>query len=192
MDTYNIMIVGVGGQGTLLTSRVLGGLAEAAGYDVKLSEIHGMAQRGGSVVTFVRFGETIAVPVIEPGEADLLIAFEQLEALRYAHYLKPGGLIVMNNERIDPAPVAMGRASYPTEQVGELIRTHRVVHFDARSEAEKLGNLKVFNMVVLGAASRILPFSEDEWLTIIAEKVPPRTIDVNEQAFAAGRSLNPA
>ncbi len=113
METKNIMIVGVGGQGTLLTSRVLGGLAIAGGYDVKLSEVHGMAQRGGSVVTFVRYGENVAEPIVEEGQADVIIAFERLEALRYAHFLKKDGALVVNDWRIDPMPVVIGAAQYP-------------------------------------------------------------------------------
>ena len=113
METKNIMIVGVGGQGTLLTSRILGGIAMQAGYDVNLSEVHGMAQRGGSVVTFVRYGEKVAEPIVEEGQADVLIAFERLEALRYAHFLKPDGALVVNDLRIDPMPVVIGAAEYP-------------------------------------------------------------------------------
>ena len=112
MQTINIMIVGVGGQGTLLTSRVLGKIALTGGYDVKLSEVHGMAQRGGSVVTFVRYGESVAEPIVEEGQADILIAFERLEALRYAHFLKKGGAIIVNDTRIDPMPVVIGAAEY--------------------------------------------------------------------------------
>ena len=113
MKTKNIMIVGVGGQGTLLTSRILGGLAMDAGYDVKLSEVHGMAQRGGSVVTFVRYGDQVAEPIVEEGLADVIIAFERLEALRYAHFLKPDGVMILNDWRIDPMPVVIGAAQYP-------------------------------------------------------------------------------
>ena len=113
MTTKNIMIVGVGGQGTLLTSRILGGITVAAGYDVKLSEVHGMAQRGGSVVTYVRYGTKVAEPIVEQGQADVLIAFERLEALRYAHFLKKDGVIIVNDQRIDPMPVVTGVAEYP-------------------------------------------------------------------------------
>ena len=151
-----------------------------------------MAQRGGSVVTFVRFGESIAEPIVEPGEADLLIAFEMLEALRYAHFITEDGLIIMNTERIDPAPVAMGAAAYPTEEIERLAGIHRLVQVDARAEAARLGNLRVFNLVILGAASQMLPFSEEEWLAVIADTVPPRTIEANQEAFLAGRALNPA
>ena len=122
MATKNIMIVGVGGQGTLLTSRILGGLAIARGLDVKLSEVHGMAQRGGSVVTFVRYGENVAEPIVEEGQADVIIAFERLEAMRYAHYLKKGGVLIVNDWRIDPMPVVIGAAEYPANIIDTLKR----------------------------------------------------------------------
>ena len=118
MAVKNIMIVGVGGQGTLLTSRILGGLTIAGGYDVKLSEVHGMAQRGGSVVTFVRYGDKVAEPIVEEGQADVIIAFERLEALRYAHFLKKDGVLIVNDWRIDPMPVVIGAAQYPRTYSG--------------------------------------------------------------------------
>ena len=126
MKTKNIMIVGVGGQGTLLTSRILGGMTKAAGYDVKLSEVHGMAQRGGSVVTFVRYGSEVAEPIVEEGQADVLIAFERLEALRYAHFLKKDGVIIVNDWRIDPITVVTGAASYPDNIIENLAKKHKV------------------------------------------------------------------
>lgn len=138
METKNIMIVGVGGQGTLLTSRVLGGLAIAGGYDVKLSEVHGMAQRGGSVVTFVRYGENVAEPIVEEGQADVIIAFERLEALRYAHFLKKDGALVVNDWRIDPMPVVIGAAQYPDHIIETLKETHKVYTVNATEEAKNL------------------------------------------------------
>jgi indolepyruvate ferredoxin oxidoreductase beta subunit len=152
METKNIMIVGVGGQGTLLTSRILGALTIHAGYDVKLSEVHGMAQRGGSVVTFVRYGDKVSEPIVEEGQADVLIAFERLEALRYAHYLKKSGVIVVNDQRIDPMPVVIGAAKYPENILEDLEKTHRVFKVDAMEEAKKIGNSRVFNVIVLGIA----------------------------------------
>ena len=134
-ETKNIMIVGVGGQGTLLTSRILGGITVEAGYDVKLSEVHGMAQRGGSVVTYVRYGEKVAEPIVEEGQADVLIAFERLEALRYAHFLKKDGVIIVNDQRIDPMPVVTGVAKYPDGIIEELSKKYRVVSVDAMDEA---------------------------------------------------------
>ena len=127
MQSKNIMIVGVGGQGTLLTSRVLGKIALTGGYDVKLSEVHGMAQRGGSVVTFVRYGETVAEPIVEEGQADILIAFERLEAMRYAHFLKPEGAIIVNDTRIDPMPVVIGAAEYPEGILDTLRQSYKVL-----------------------------------------------------------------
>jgi len=190
METKNIMIVGVGGQGTLLTSRILGGLTIQAGYDVKLSEVHGMAQRGGSVVTFVRYGEKVHEPIVEEGQADILIAFEKLEALRYAHFLKKDGVIILNDQRIDPMPVVIGAAKYPSDIVENLAKNHRIYKINAMDEAKKLGNSKVFNMIVLGMAATHMDFSKEEWLSVIEKTVPPKTIDINKKAFEIGYNLN--
>ena len=162
MATRNIMIVGVGGQGTLLTSRILGGLALQAGFDVKLSEVHGMAQRGGSVVTYVRYGEQVAEPIVEEGCADVIIAFERLEALRYAHYLKKGGVLIVNDQRIDPMPVVIGAAQYPEHILEELSREFTVYSVDAMEEAKKLGNPKAFNIIVLGVAAQHMEFGKEQ------------------------------
>lgn len=184
--TKNIMIVGVGGQGTLLTSRILGGITVDAGYDVKLSEVHGMAQRGGSVVTFVRYGESVAEPIVEEGQADVLIAFEKLEALRYAHFLKKDGAIVVNDHRIDPITVVTGMAEYPEGILEELKKNHRVYQVNAMEEALKLGNAKVFNIIVLGVAAKHMDFSKEAWLEVIEKTVPPKTIELNKKAFLLG------
>ena len=184
--TKNIMIVGVGGQGTLLTSRILGGLMSDAGYDVKISEVHGMAQRGGSVVTYVRYGKTVHEPIVEEGQADVLIAFERLEAARYAHFLKKDGVLILNDERIDPMPVVTGKAEYPENIKEELGKTYTVYSVDAMSEAKKLGNPKVFNLVVLGMAARHMDFSKEQWIKVIEAKVPPKTVEINKKAFEAG------
>ena len=160
--TKNIMIVGVGGQGTLLTSRILGGVMENAGYEVKVSEVHGMAQRGGSVVTFVRYGKDVAEPIVEEGQADVLIAFERLEALRYANFLKKDGVLIVNDWRIDPISVVMGTAQYPENIIENLEKTHTVYRINAMEEALRLGNSRVFNNIVLGmAAKHRLIFSGD-------------------------------
>lgn len=185
-NTKNIMIVGVGGQGTLLTSRILGGITVDAGYDVKLSEVHGMAQRGGSVVTFVRYGEKVAEPIVEEGQADVLIAFERLEALRYAHFLKKDGAIVVNDWRIDPITVVTGVAEYPDNIIENLEKEHKVYKINAMEEALKLGNSKVFNIIVLGMAARHMDFSKEEWLNVIEKTVPPKTIEINKKAFLLG------
>ena len=189
MGVKNIMIVGVGGQGTLLTSRILGGLALDAGYDVKLSEVHGMAQRGGSVVTFVRYGDKVAEPIVEEGCADIIIAFERLEALRYAHFLKEGGALILNDWRIDPMPVVIGAARYPEHIIETLEEKHKVYTVNATEEAKKLGNPKVFNMIVLGIASRHMDFTKEQWYRVIEKTVPPKTIEINKKAFDVGYSI---
>lgn len=188
-ETRNIMIVGVGGQGTLLTSRILGGIMKTAGYDVKLSEVHGMAQRGGSVVTFVRYGKKVFEPIVEEGQADVLIAFERLEALRYAHFLKKDGVIIVNDQRIDPMPVVTGAAQYPENIIENLSKEHRVYSVDAADEALRLGNPKVFNIIVLGLAAKHMDFKKEEWLDIIEKTVPPKTVDINKRAFLKGYEL---
>lgn len=189
METKNIMIVGVGGQGTLLTSRILGGLAINAGYDVKLSEVHGMAQRGGSVVTFVRYGESVAEPIVEEGQADVLIAFEQLEALRYAHFLKKDGALVVNTQKIDPMPVVIGAAQYPEGILETLSKKYKVYTVDATETARGLGNAKAFNTVVLGVAAQHMSFSVEQWHQVIEKTVPPKTVQMNIQAFEAGYNI---
>ncbi len=190
METKNIMIVGVGGQGTLLTSRILGGIILQAGYDVKLSEVHGMAQRGGSVVTFVRYGENVAEPIVEQGRADVLIAFERLEALRYAHFLKSDGVLIVNDQRIDPITVVTGMASYPENIIEELEDKYKVYSVSAMEEAKKLGNTRVFNNIVLGMAAQHMEFSKEDWLKVIENTVPAKTIDINKEAFLVGYTLN--
>lgn len=189
MAVKNIMIVGVGGQGTLLTSRILGGLAIAGGYDVKLSEVHGMAQRGGSVVTFVRYGDQVAEPIVEEGQADVIIAFERLEAMRYAHFLKKDGALVVNDWRIDPMPVVIGSARYPEGILEELSKTYKVYSVNATEEAKKLGNPKVFNLVVLGVAAQHMDFSSEDWYSVIEKTVPPKTVEINKKAFDTGYHL---
>lgn len=184
--TKNIMIVGVGGQGTLLTSRILGGITLDAGYDVKLSEVHGMAQRGGSVVTFVRYGEQVAEPIVEEGQADVLIAFEELEALRYAHYLKKDGVLIVNQQQIEPITVVTGAAGYPENILEDLSQTHTLYQMDAMAEAKKLGNSKVFNIIILGMAAKHMDFSEEAWLQVIEKTVPPKTVEINKKAFLMG------
>ena len=188
-ETKNIMIVGVGGQGTLLTSRILGGLAIQAGYDVKISEVHGMAQRGGSVVTYVRYGESVAEPIVEEGQADVLIAFESMEALRYAHFLKKDGVLIINDQRIDPMTVVTGAASYPENIIENLSKQYRVVSINAMEEAIKLGNTKVFNTIILGVTAKNMEFDKELWTKVIEATVPPKTIAMNLQAFEKGFSL---
>ncbi len=189
MAVTNIMIVGVGGQGTLLTSRILGGLAETAGYDVKLSEVHGMAQRGGSVVTYVRYateGEAVTEPIVEEGCADVLIAFERLEAKRYAHFLKKDGALIVNDQRIDPMPVITGAAEYPENILEELRAKYSVYSINAMEKAEELGNTRVFNTIVLGMAARHMNYTKEQWIDVIKAKVPPKTVDINLAGFEVG------
>lgn len=184
--TKSVMIVGVGGQGTLLTSRILGRAALENGYDVKISEVHGMSQRGGSVVTYVRYGEEVAEPIVEEGQADLIIAFERLEALRYSHFLKKGGVIAVNDWRIDPMPVIIGAAEYPENILEELRRRVAVYSIDATGEAKKLGNAKAANLVMLGLAARQMDFTREQWHRSIEAAVPPKTVGLNKAAFDAG------
>lgn len=186
MKTKSIMIVGVGGQGTLLTSRILGGIITMNGYDVKLSEVHGMAQRGGSVVTFVRYGDKVNEPIVEEGCADVLIAFERLEALRYAHFLKPDGVLIVNDQRIDPMTVVTGAAEYPEGIIEKLSEKYKVLSLDAMEEAKKLGNTRVFNTIIVGVAAKHMDFKKEDWLAVIEKTVPAKTVEINKKAFDAG------
>jgi len=182
----NIMIVGVGGQGTLLASRILGAAAQAAGYKVKLSEVHGMSQRGGSVVTYVKYGDRVDSPVIEKGEADMIIAFEELEAYRSLPYLKKDGIMVINDCKIDPMTVVIGAKTYPENIIENLKKEHTVYVIDANEEAKKLGNSKVVNVVVLGLAAKLIGFEKEDWVETIKKTVPQKTIDINVNAFNVG------
>ena len=190
--TKNVMIVGVGGQGTLLTSRIIGKAALSCGYDVKISEVHGMAQRGGSVVTFVRFGDKVSEPVVEEGQADIIIAFEKLEAKRYAHFLKRDGVLVVNDCRIDPMTVVIGSQVYPENIIEELRGEHNVFSIDAQKIALELNNSKVLNSVVLGFASGFIGFDKEIWLDTVASTVPPKTVEINKEAFIRGCEKNKA
>ena len=167
--TKNIMIVGVGGQGSLLASKLLGHLLLSEGYDVKVSEVHGMSQRGGSVVTYVRYGEKVAEPIVEEGQADVIIAFERLEALRYAHFLKKDGALIINDWRIDPMPVVIGAAEYPEDIIETLGKDHKVYTVNATEEAKKIGNSRVFNLIVLGVAAQHMDFTKEELEQILSE-----------------------
>lgn len=184
------MIVGVGGQGTLLTSRILGKLATRAGYDVKLSEVHGMAQRGGSVVTYVRYGESVAEPIVEEGQVDVLIAFERLEALRYLHFVKKDGVVIVNDWRIDPITVVTGAAEYPEGILDRLKAARKTIVVDATKKAKELGSPRAFNVIVLGAAAKHMGFEKEDWIQVIETTVPPKTIDINKMAFETGYALS--
>ena len=187
--TKNIMIVGVGGQGSLLASKLLGWLLLNEGYDVKVSEVHGMSQRGGSVVTYVRFGEKVYSPIIDKGEADLIVSFEKLEAARYLDYLKPDGTVVVNIQQIDPMPVVIGAAEYPEDIIETLGKDHKVYTVNATEEAKKIGNPRVFNLIVLGVAAQHMDFTKEQWYEVIEKTVPPKTIEINKKAFDVGYYL---
>ena len=184
----NILIVGVGGQGTLLASRILGAYYAADGLDVKLSEVHGMSQRGGSVVTFVRAGERVDSPIIGVAGADIIVSFELIEALRYLPYLKKGGKVITSTQQIDPMPVITGKASYPGN-ARELFAAAGVetVYVDALAKAEALGNAKCANVVILGAVSAALGGDQGKWESAVEACVPERFRELNLKAFAAGR-----
>lgn len=187
MKTTNVMIVGVGGQGSLLASKLLGRLLIDEGYDVKVSEVHGMSQRGGSVVTYVRFGKKVYSPIITEGEADFIISFEKLEAARYAKYLNKDGLIVVNTQQIDPMPVIIGAAEYPVDVLDELTEKGlNVQSLDALTLAEQAGSSKAVNIVLMGKVARQFGISYDKWISAIENTVAPKFIEMNKKAFDLG------
>lgn len=189
MAVKNILIVGVGGQGTLLASKLMGKCFISQGYDVKVSEVHGMSQRGGSVVTYVRYGEKVYSPVIEKGEADIIISFEQLESARWLPYLKKGGVLISSTQKIDPMPVIMGKAQYPENVLEKLAQKDiTLVSVDALSLALKAGTAKCANIVLLGAAVNYLGIDKEMWVDIIKTTVPAKTIETNLTAFELGYS----
>lgn len=186
--TKNIMIVGVGGQGSLLASKLLGHLLLSEGYDVKVSEVHGMSQRGGSVVTYVRFGEKVYSPIIDKGEADFIVSFEELEAARYVSYLKEGGRIVTNTQQIDPMPVIIGAAQYPEDLIGKMRELGiKVDAMDCLSLANEAGSSKAVNIVLMGRLSRYFDIPVEKWQQAIRDCVPPKFAELNLRAFSLGR-----
>ena len=188
METKSVMIVGVGGQGSLLASRILGNVLLSQGFDVKVSEVHGMSQRGGSVVTYVKYGDKVYSPVVEKGEADIIISFEQLEAARYVQYLKKGGHIVTSTQKIDPMPVINGTAVYPDEIIAKLkAQGISVIDVDALTLAEQAGTSKASNVVLMGVVSKKMDFSEDVWQAALEHCVPAKFLELNRKAFALGR-----
>lgn len=186
----NILIVGVGGQGTLLASRVLGNYAIGRGLDCKLSEVHGMSQRGGSVVTHVRIGEKIFSPIIREGYADIIIAFEKLEGLRWRHYLKDGGILVINDQEIMPMPVIVGAMPYPTE-VFEQIRAEGInlLVINAAEVAKECGNIKVANTIMIGALAKNIGFEKADIIDAVTNTVPAKLLDVNLLAIEKGFNI---
>lgn len=184
---YNILIVGVGGQGTLLASRILGAYAELKGFDCKLSEVHGMSQRGGSVVTHVRIGNKVYSPIIAEGEADVVLAFEKLEAKRWKHFLKPDGVIIVNSQEILPMPVIMGVAAYPDNILEELnLEGKRVISLDALSIAESAGSSRAVNTVMLGVLAKALTFSISDFYKALELSIKPKLYEINEKAMTLG------
>lgn len=188
-ETKNVMIVGVGGQGSLLASKLLGYLLLKEGYDVKVSEVHGMSQRGGSVVTYVRYGDKVYSPVIDKGEADYIVSFELLEATRWMEYLKPNGKIVVNTQQIDPMPVITGAAEYPQGLVEKMQAAGVTVDaLNALGLAEQAGTAKATNIVLMGRLSRHFDFPEEVWQDALNACVPEKFLEMNRKAFALGRN----
>ena len=187
--TTNIMIVGVGGQGTLLASRILGNAVIRMGYDVKVSEVHGMSQRGGSVVTYVKYGEKVHSPIIDNGEADIVLAFELLEAYRALPALKVGGRLIVNDQRINPMPVITGAANYPESILDKLSDKVSTTSVDALALAREAGSIKAVNVVLIGVMAKNTDIPYEIWLETVRTTVPPKFLDVNLKAFELGYNL---
>jgi indolepyruvate ferredoxin oxidoreductase beta subunit len=184
--TKNIMIVGVGGQGTLLASRILGNTVVNEGYDVKVSEVHGMSQRGGSVVTYVKFGDKVHSPIIDKGEADIILAFELLEAYRALPWLKKGGKIIVNDQQINPMPVITGAAAYPEDIGGKLNAVANVTALDALALAEQAGSAKAVNVVLIGVMAKNTDIPYEKWIETVKATVPAKFLEINLKAFDLG------
>jgi len=186
-NSTNILIVGVGGQGTLLASKLLGKILVEGGNDVKVSELHGMSQRGGSVTTYVKYGKKVYSPVIEAGEADFIVSFEKLEAGRWAHCLSRDGIIITNTQQIDPMPVTSGAAEYPTDILDKLAAEGvRIDAFDALTPAIEAGSSKAVNIVLMGRLAKHLGLPEETWIEAIKTSVPAKFVDMNLKAFDLG------
>ena len=187
MQTKSIMIVGVGGQGSLLASKLLGRLLVDEGYDVKVSEVHGMSQRGGSVVTYVRFGDKVYSPIVETGEADLIVSFEKIEAARWLTNLKKDGVIVVNTQQIDPMPVIVGTAEYPAGVLEEMEAVGaKIDAIDALSLAEEAGSSKAANIVLMARVAKYFDIPYEKWIAAIEKTVAPKFVELNKKAFALG------
>jgi indolepyruvate ferredoxin oxidoreductase beta subunit len=194
--TTNLLLAGVGGQGTILASKIICAALQGAGYDVKQAEVHGMAQRGGSVVTQIRFGDEVHSPLFGWGEATALVAFERLEALRYLVQLAPGGTVIVNDQAILPVPVILGKQEYPADALAQLQRAAgELLVVEARGLAEELGNVKAVNVILVGALAgwmaraKVSRVTRDQWLAALARQVKPQHREVNERAFLAGYAL---
>ena len=189
MQTKNVMIVGVGGQGSLLASKLLGKLLLTKGYDIKVSEVHGMSQRGGSVVTYVRFGDKVYSPIIDKGEADFIVSFEKLEAARYASFLKEGGKIIVNSQEIDPMPVITGAAEYPSDALDVLsAKGIDIDCINALAPALEAGSSKAVNIVLMGRLSKYLDIDSAKWTQAIEQTVAQKFVEMNKKAFELGRA----
>ena len=188
MKTTSIMIVGVGGQGTLLASKLLGNVLLKQGYDVKLSEVHGMSQRGGSVVTYVKYGDAVYSPIVDQGEADYILSFEILESARWISYLREGGKLITNTQKTWPMPVITGTMEYPEGIVEKLSQKADVLAVDALALAAQAGSAKAVNVVLIGVLSKLMDVPEETWLQAIDETVPPKFLELNKKAFALGRN----
>ncbi len=187
MAVTSIMIVGVGGQGSLLASKLLGRLLVDEGYDVKVSEVHGMSQRGGSVVTYVRFGDKVYSPVIEEGEADYIVSFEKIEAARWINCLKNGGKVIVNTQQIDPMPVIIGAAEYPENVLDEMkAKAVDVDDIDALSLAKQAGSSKAVNIVLMGRLAKSFDIPYENWIKAIENSVAPKFVEMNKKAFELG------
>lgn len=188
-DVKNILLVGVGGQGIILVSKVLTAGLLKAGYDVKMSEVHGMAQRGGSVTTQVRYGEKVYSPIIGRGQADILVSFEKMEAVRWAEYLKSDGVVVVNNYEIPSITIASGKAEYPQGMVEAMESCFKTTVVDAAATAMEVGNIKTQNIVLLGALVKALGLDEIDWEEVLRENIPAKMVDINIKAFKKGMEL---
>lgn len=190
-EVKNIMIVGVGGQGALLASKTLGQVLLDSGFDVKVSEVHGMSQRGGSVVTYVRYGKKVYSPIVDKGQADFIVSFEMLEAARYTEYLKTDGQIVVNTQNIDPMPVITGAAEYPTNLQEKIQAANiKIDALDCLTLAEQAGTSKAVNIVLMGRLSKYMEFPLETWLQAIEKLVKPQFLEINKKAFLLGRGDN--
>lgn len=190
-NVTNILLVGVGGQGTVLASKILGQVALSLGQEVKVAEIHGMSQRGGSVVTQVRYGDKVYAPTIPKGKADVILAFEKMEALRWLPYLKKGGQIIVNDQEIDPMPVIVGAVSYPEKVIEQLASVAEVTVVPALKLAEEAGSVKAANVVLLGVLAQRLGIEAGIWRQVLAATVPPKTLAVNQKALELGLEFKP-
>jgi len=188
-DVKNILFVGVGGQGIILASKILSKGLIDAGYDVKMSEVHGMAQRGGSVTTQVRYGKKVYSPIIGIGQADIIVSFEKMEAMRWIEYLKPNGKLVVNDYAIPSVPILSGKVEYPKGIIEELKEKVNTISIDAANKAKELGNIKTQNIIMLGALIKAMELDEIDWESVIREEVKEKYIDINIKAFNMGKEL---